>query len=149
MENLNEIKTVIAEDVEIMGSVKCSGNIRIDGRLNGDLTCGSKAVIGETAHVKGNLSAEAVTVAGHINGNINAKDKIELKATANVNGDLRGRRLTVVDGVTYIGKAEINPSGGGARQPSAGESKPSADAAAIAADSNDDDSRKSGLFNRK
>jgi len=104
-------RTVIGEDVEIVGSIKCSGNIVIDGKLSGDLTCNGNAVIGGTAQVKGNLNVQSVSIHGQLNGNINAKDKIEMKASANLNGDIRGKRLSVEDGVTFIGKSEVNPSG--------------------------------------
>lgn len=104
-------KTVVAEDVEIVGSIKCESNIRINGRLNGDLSCGGNALIGSSAQIKGNISANSTTVEGQINGNINAKDRIELKSTARLTGDIRAKRLTVEDGVSFVGKSEVNPSG--------------------------------------
>lgn len=116
-------KTIIAEDVEIVGTIKCSSGIRLEGKLSGDLGCQGSAVVGKTASIKGNISAEAVTVEGQISGNITAKDRIEMKATANVNGDIRAKRLTVEDGVTFVGKSEVNPSGAPAETP-AGEGKP-------------------------
>jgi len=109
-------KTMMGEDVEVVGSIKSASSIQIDGKLSGDLTCSGNAIIGASAHIKGNLSVDSVTVHGQINGNINAKDRIELKSTANLNGDIRGKRLSVEDGVTFIGKSEVNPSGGAAAQ---------------------------------
>ncbi len=90
---------------------KGESNIQIDGKLNGDLNCIGDALIGSTANIKGNLNVNCVTVLGQINGNVTAKDKIDLKASAYVNGDIRSRRLTVEDGVTFVGKSEVNPSG--------------------------------------
>ncbi len=104
-------RTVIAEDVEITGNVKCESNIQIDGKLNGDLACAGNAIIGKTCVIKGNLSVTTISVLGQVNGNILAKDKIELKSTARLNGDIRSRRLTVEDGVTFVGKADVNPAG--------------------------------------
>ena len=46
MEDNDTAKTVIAEDVEITGTIKCENNIRIDGKLNGDLNCIGDAMIG-------------------------------------------------------------------------------------------------------
>ncbi|MDP6525392.1 MAG: polymer-forming cytoskeletal protein [Kiritimatiellia bacterium] len=116
-------KTVIAEDVEIVGTLKCTGNIRLDGKLNGDLGCQGNAVIGASAKVKGNLSVDSVAIEGQVSGNITAKDRIEMKSTAHVNGDIRSKRLTVQDGVTFVGKSEVNPSGVAAQRP-AGDGKP-------------------------
>lgn len=111
MEENEVAKTVVAEDVEITGTIKCESNVQFDGKLNGDLNCIGDALIGSTANIKGNISVNCVTVLGQVNGNITAKDKIDLKTSAYVNGDIRARRLTVEDGVTFVGKSEVNPSG--------------------------------------
>jgi len=108
-----ETKTVIADDVEIVGSIKSSSNIQIDGKLNGDLTCSGNALLGTSCSIKGNVNVNAVTVNGQVNGNITAKDKIDLKSSARVTGDIRAKRLTVEDGVSFIGKAEVTPSSAG------------------------------------
>jgi len=115
--NTEPAKTIIGEDVEITGNVKCESNIQLNGKLNGDLTCGAQAMIGDTSAVKGNLSIETVSIMGQVNGNITAKDKIELKSTARLHGDIRAKRLTVEDGVTFIGKVEVNPAGTSAAPP--------------------------------
>lgn len=124
-------KTTIAEDVEIVGTVKCSGGIRLDGKLSGDLACQGIAVVGKTASIKGNIAAEAVSIEGQISGNITAKDRIEMKSTAHVNGDIRSKRLTVEDGVTFVGKSEVNPSGSSTQRGPEGK-KPQGDSQAAA-----------------
>ncbi len=145
MEGTQQSKSVIAQDVEIVGSVKCSTNIQLDGRLTGDLTCTGNATIGPSANIKGNISCDSVSVLGTLNGNIAAKDRIELKSSAHVNGDIRAKRLTVEDGVTFVGKSEVNPSG-------APTPRVSADArAAESGDgaSEDDGKGKSTIFAKK
>lgn len=112
------IRTTIGEDVEITGNIKCESGIQINGKLNGDLTCAGMAHIGAACSVKGNLSIDTISIMGQVNGNITARDKIELKASAKLHGDIRAKRLTVEDGVTFVGKVEVNPAGpGGMKQP--------------------------------
>lgn len=108
-----EMKTIIADDVEITGSIKCASNIQIDGKLNGDLNCSGDALLGTSCSIKGNVNVKSTVVNGQVNGNISAKDKIDLKASARITGDIRAKRLTVEDGVSFIGKAEITPSQAG------------------------------------
>lgn len=108
-----DMKTVIADDVEVVGSIKSASNIQIDGKLNGDLTCTGDALLGTSCSIKGNVNVKSTTVNGQVNGNITAKDKIDLKASARVTGDIRAKRLTVEDGVSFIGKAEVTPSSAG------------------------------------
>ena len=103
-------ESVIGSDVEIIGTIKSNGTVRLDGKLEGELLCGGNAILGKSAQVKGNVTATSVTIEGKINGNILAKDKIEMKATATVNGDIKARRLSVEDGVTFVGRSEVNPN---------------------------------------
>jgi cytoskeletal protein CcmA (bactofilin family) len=103
-------QTVITADVEITGNIRCASSLRIDGKLEGELTCTEDAVVGKNAVIKGNLAVNSVTIEGTIQGNIAAKDKIEMKATAKVTGDISAKRLSVEDGVTFVGKSEVNPA---------------------------------------
>ncbi len=111
MDNNAAPQSVIAADVEITGTIKSAGSVRVDGKLDGELHCTGDAVVGPDARIKGNLSVNAVSIEGAITGNVTAKDRIEMKSTARVTGDIRAKRLSVEDGVTFIGKSEVNPSG--------------------------------------
>jgi cytoskeletal protein CcmA (bactofilin family) len=104
-------QSVIAEDVEITGMIKSAGSVRLDGKLDGELNCTGDAVIGKSAVIKGNLVANAVTIEGTINGNVIASDRIEMKSSARVTGDIKSKRLSVEDGVTFVGRSEVNPTG--------------------------------------
>jgi cytoskeletal protein CcmA (bactofilin family) len=111
MDNNETPQSVISNDIEIIGTIKGSGSVRIDGKLEGELHCGGDAVIGKSAQIKGNVMVNSVTVEGAVQGNITAKDRIEMKSSARVTGDIRAKRLSVEDGVTFIGRSEVNPSG--------------------------------------
>ncbi len=146
--NTDQMKTIIGEDVEISGNIKCESNIQMNGKLNGDLNCGSQAVIGSTSVIKGNMSIETVSIMGQVNGNITAKDKIELKSTARLHGDIRAKRLTVEDGVTFVGKVEVNPAGTAAGSPA--QPKPADDGASTIdnTDTAQPEETRKGIFGR-
>lgn len=146
MDNTTNIKTIIAQDIEITGSIKSASDIQLSGKLSGDLTCAGHALIGETAVIKGNITANSTSIQGQIVGNISVKDRIELKSTARISGDIRSKRLTVEDGVTFVGKAEVTPNGPAAAQQPAAPAR----AETIEDDAQSDDSKaRTGLFNRK
>ena len=117
MSESKPVQTILSEDVEVVGSIKSNADIQIQGKLNGDLLCNGNAIIGETASIKGNITADSTSISGQVAGNVTAKDRIELKSTARLNGDIRSKRLTVEDGVTFIGKSEVNPAGAPAHCP--------------------------------
>jgi len=104
-------KSVISAEVEIIGTIKTSGSIQIEGRVEGEIHSQGDVLLGKTGSIKGNLVVNSVSVAGTVVGNIIAKDRIELKSTARLMGDIKAKRLAVEDGVTFVGKSEVNPTG--------------------------------------
>lgn len=106
---MEEVRTIIADDVEINGSIKCSGGIKLAGKVNGDVTTAGDVSVEKGAAIKGNVLAASVVVHGMIKGNISAKERIELKGTARVSGDIKAKRLVVEEGVSLVGKSEITP----------------------------------------
>src|SRR6266567_9013067 len=103
-------KNVLNSDVEIKGNLKFSGELTLEGKLEGEVQTDGLLNLGDTAVVNGNISAQSVVVRGKLNGNINAKEKIEIKAKAELFGDIRATKLVVEDGVTFVGKTEVNPN---------------------------------------
>lgn len=111
MEDNSKPQSLISKEMKITGTIESSASLQIDGKLDGELHCSGDTTIGKEAKIKGNLEATSVTVAGSVEGNINAKDKIEMKSSAKVNGDIKAKRLAIEDGVSFVGKSEVNPSG--------------------------------------
>jgi cytoskeletal protein CcmA (bactofilin family) len=106
----NSSKNILAADVEIKGSLKFSGELTFEGKLEGEIQSDGVLNLGDTAVVNGNISAQSVVVRGKINGNITAKEKIDIKAKTEMFGDIRASRLAVEEGVTFVGKTEVNPN---------------------------------------
>src|SRR5882672_4626687 len=103
-------KNTLASDVEIKGNLKFSGELTFDGKLDGEIQTDGILNLGDSAVVNGNINAQSVIVRGKINGNINAKEKIDIKSKAEVFGDVRATKLVIEEGVTFVGKTEVNPN---------------------------------------
>jgi cytoskeletal protein CcmA (bactofilin family) len=103
-------KNVLNPDVEIKGNLKFSGELSFDGKLEGEIDTDGVLNLGENANVSGNISAQSVVVRGKVNGNISAKEKIDIKSKAELFGDIRAAKLTIEEGVTFVGKTEVNPN---------------------------------------
>ena len=106
----NPGKNILTSDVEIKGNLKFSGELTFEGKLDGEIQTDGMLLLGDTAVVNGNINAESVVVRGKVNGNITAKEKIEIKTKAELFGDIRASKLTVEEGVTFVGKTEVNPN---------------------------------------
>lgn len=103
-------KNVLTSDVEIKGNLKFSGELTFEGKLDGEITTDGTLNLGDGAVVNGNISATNVVVRGKINGNIIAKDKIDIKAKTELFGDIKAAKLAIEEGVTFVGKTEVNPN---------------------------------------
>ena len=110
MNSNNAGKNVLNSDVEIKGNIKFSGELAFEGKLDGEINTDGILTLGDGAVVNGNINAQSVVVRGKVNGNINAKEKIEIKAKAEVFGDIRATKLAIEEGVTFVGKTEVNPN---------------------------------------
>ena len=133
-------KNSLSSEVKIKGNLEFTGELAFDGKLDGEISSEGTLLLGDSAVINGNLNVGSVVVRGKVNGNITAKDKIEMKATAKVHGDISAKRLSVEDGVTFIGKSEVNPAGAGA---------PAAAAPAAAAPEQPPKQEGSGFFGRR
>ena len=103
-------KNVLNSDVEIKGNLKFAGELTFEGKLDGEITSDGTLNLGDSAVINGNISANAVIVRGKVTGNVTAKDKIELKAKTELFGDIRSSKLVMEEGVTFVGKTEVNPN---------------------------------------
>lgn len=103
-------KNVLNSDVEIKGTLKFAGELTFDGKLDGDITSEGTLNVGDNAVVKGNLNVNSVVLRGKINGNVTAREKIEIKAKTELFGDIRAPKLVIEEGVTFVGKSEVNPN---------------------------------------
>jgi len=103
-------QNVLNSDVDLRGTLKCSGNVFFDGKLDGDLMTDGTLELGDNATVRGNVGAASVLARGKINGNISSRDRLEIKSRTEIVGDLRAAKLVMEDGVIFQGKAEIAPA---------------------------------------
>jgi cytoskeletal protein CcmA (bactofilin family) len=103
-------KNVLASDVEIKGNLKFSGELTFEGKIDGEIQTDGVLNLGDSAVVNGNINAQNVVVRGKVNGNINAKEKIDIKTKTELFGDIRASKLSVEEGVTFVGKTEVNPN---------------------------------------
>ncbi len=126
--NSNGSKNVLNSDVELKGTLKFTGELTFDGKLDGDINSEGSLTLGENAVVKGNINVNTVVMRGKINGNVTAREKIEIKSKTELFGDVRAPKLVIEEGVTFVGKTEVNPN---KVAPSAAPPAPTVDAAKL------------------
>ena len=104
-----DIETVIGQDTTIIGCVEGSGNIRIDGRIDGDVSIAGNVVIGESGCVQGNIKTGNLTLDGMVTGNVDCDGTLSIQANGSVVGDIRVRSLNITNGGVFKGRREMLP----------------------------------------
>ncbi len=95
--------SVIGPDLTIMGNLISSGEVQVDGEIQGDLH-GTNVVIGERARITGGVMAQEIVVRGHVMGSIRGA-KVMLQASSHVEGDVHHKSLSIEQGAYFEGKS--------------------------------------------
>src|SRR5437867_6177807 len=106
----NASKNILNSDVELKGTVKFVGELTFDGKLDGDIQSDGSLNLGDNSVINGNVNVNNVVVRGKINGNITAREKVDIKMKTELFGDVRAAKLVIEEGVTFVGKTEVNPN---------------------------------------
>lgn len=99
--NSNSVPSIISSDVLIKGNVSTSGEIQLDGTIEGDVKS-KNLTIGETGTVKGKVDADDVIVKGTVIGSIKARS-VRLEKTAKLTGDICHQTLSIEAGAFIEG----------------------------------------------
>ena len=102
--------TIISDSVKIEGKITSSGNIRVDGEIQGEILSQSNVTIGEQGQVNGQINADAITIGGKVSGIVRAKEKLVLDSKGNLKGDIFTKILVVEAGAKFDGKSKTGDS---------------------------------------
>lgn len=107
--------TLISSKTEIVGDVKFTGGLHIDGVVKGNLVAeaGSGAVVrvSDKGRVEGQINAPNIVINGKVIGDVHAVDYIELAQKAQVSGDVYYQAMEMVLGAQVNGKLHHQPKG--------------------------------------
>ena len=88
----------------ITGDVVSDGDIRVDGKVVGNMQVTGKLVIGENGRVEGEVACKNAAIAGQLAGTLKVDQTLSLTASAKLQGQVQVEKLAVEPG------AEINGS---------------------------------------
>lgn len=101
-----QVKNVLCEGTVVDGDLQFSDNVKFDGKLTGDLHCAADLVIGETAVIEGNITAQNVMISGSVTGNVTVMGQFCLTKTGKLQGNVQAVSLLVEEGGMMQGMSE-------------------------------------------
>lgn len=106
-EELSNSSNIIGKGTILEGSLESFGNVRIEGKIIGNIKTKSKAAFGQSSQVDGSVLAQNAEIAGHISGTVEVTEVLVLKPTAVIDGDIVTNKLIVESGAVFNGGCKM------------------------------------------
>ena len=106
-EEISNSSNIIGKGTVLEGNIETFGNIRIEGKVIGNVKTKSKVALGQSSQVEGNILAQNAEVAGEVKGKIEITDILILKPTAIIHGDIITSKIVVESGATFNGGCKM------------------------------------------
>jgi cytoskeletal protein CcmA (bactofilin family) len=109
-EEISNSSNTIGKGTFLEGNVETYGNIRIEGKVTGNVKSKSKVALGPSSFVQGNVTAQNADLEGEVKGRIEVAELLVLKATAVIHGDMVTGKLVVEPGAVFNGTCKMGAS---------------------------------------
>jgi len=96
--------SLLSSDLTIKGNVSSSGDIQIEGTIEGDVRA-HLLTVGETATIRGEVIADDVVVNGRVLGRVRGL-KVRLTSSAKVEGDIVHKTIAIESGAHFEGSVQ-------------------------------------------
>lgn len=106
-EEINSSVNVISSGTMITGDVVCSGDLRIDGNIKGNVKSKAKVIVGQSGIIDGDINCKAIEIEGNVKANITVTDLMSLKSTANLVGNILAGKLAIEPGANFAGNCRM------------------------------------------
>ena len=100
--------THIGKAIAIKGDVSGSGDVYLDGELEGNVELDGSLTVGSEGRIRANLQARSIVVKGRVDGNLYGLERAELKKSATIVGDIYTPRIAIEDGAFLEGNVWVH-----------------------------------------
>ncbi|MBI5641378.1 MAG: polymer-forming cytoskeletal protein [Nitrospirae bacterium] len=105
--NTEKLESLIGASSTVKGDIDTKGTLRVDGVVEGSLTA-DWVVIGEKAHITGDITARGIIIGGRVDGNLKAKELVEMKNKGSIYGEIVTLKLAIAEGAVFEGKSSMH-----------------------------------------
>ncbi|MEQ1801447.1 MAG: polymer-forming cytoskeletal protein [Gammaproteobacteria bacterium] len=106
--DVTKLSSLVADNMAVKGHVLFSGGLRVDGRIEGNVSSedGNHGllVLSDKGSITGSVKTWDAVINGTINGDLEVEHFLELQANARVTGNITYRQLQLDCGATVDGK---------------------------------------------
>jgi cytoskeletal protein CcmA (bactofilin family) len=97
------VTTVLADDLEIKGTMKFKSSLMIKGIFEGEIISEGLLIVGPTAKVTATITTKNLISHGDIKGDVTASEQVILKETAVHTGNITTPNIVLESGSLFNG----------------------------------------------
>ena len=102
-----ELNGFLDRGATFRGELEFEDTMRIDGRFIGKIISKNELIIGESAHVEGDIHVGRVAISGTVLGKIVADQRVEIHRNGKVYSDIDTPALVVEEGAVFQGNCTM------------------------------------------
>lgn len=99
--------TLISAGTQVQGDITSDHDLRIDGRVDGNVTSTARIVVGPQGAVNGHLESQQADLMGRVSGDIRVQDLLQLRGQCVVDGNITAGKLQVEPTATFNGQCQM------------------------------------------
>lgn len=96
--------TFISTGTQFTGMIEAEGNVIVEGRIEGNITCSHSVRIEHSGQVKGEIRAQQITINGSVEGRCYA-DSLSILTKGSMQGDIYADEISIEKGGLFIGQS--------------------------------------------
>jgi cytoskeletal protein CcmA (bactofilin family) len=95
------------------GELEFEDTMRIDGKFNGRIRSKNELIVGESAHIEGEIHVGRIAISGTVVGKIQADQRVEIHRNGKVYSDIDTPALIIEEGAIFQGNCVMGDKKGG------------------------------------
>jgi cytoskeletal protein CcmA (bactofilin family) len=103
--------TAIFDGISVVGNVKGSHNLYLNGQFEGTIDLTALLLVGKTGKLKGKVKAEYVIIEGEVEGKVVANEKVELRDGGKYKGEILAPSVMISDNSFFDGIVQMLKQG--------------------------------------
>lgn len=108
---VEEIKAFLEQGTEFEGKLIFDGEVRINGKFQGEIFGQGSLVVQKDALIKANIAVKSIYISGNVQGVIEVSEKMNIHSTGKFTGDVRTPVFIMEEGAFFDGRsymADVN-----------------------------------------
>jgi cytoskeletal protein CcmA (bactofilin family) len=106
----------IGKSFRIKGDINGSGELYIDGRVEGTVHLpGDRVTVGPKGNAAADITAAEISVLGSVQGKLMASERVDIRKDGSVTGEVLAARISIEDGAAFSGRIDVGKSKTGNR----------------------------------